>query len=225
MRRTLVVERKGGRIYLKIKGDTVHSLSIYDPTKVFVGGVWDYLGVLPAINNSKKVLLIGVAGGTVTRIIFHCFRNIKVDGVDNDKRVIEIGKKYFHLGHRNLKIHISDAERFLKKSKATYDLILQDAFVGTEIPKRLTTPAFFGLVKSHLNKGGILAVNLLTTQKILDYAFRLVNYFTNVYVLVPYHGTGNIIVIASDSVPDFSKLSRFKVLKDTFEIRKFNSSV
>jgi len=113
--------------------------------------------------NIKETLLLGCGAGSVVSIIFNELHlATKIDTVELDSKVIEIGKKYFNLNaYKNLTIFNTDALDFLQKSTKTYDLIIIDVFQNINVPAEFQTQQFFNQVKSRLNDKGIVLFNFV----------------------------------------------------------------
>jgi spermidine synthase len=75
------------------------------------------VSVLPAMTGGPgeplRVLILGLAGGTIARQISHYYggsRALAIDGVELDPTVLEAGRRHFGLGEiRGLAVHVSDA--------------------------------------------------------------------------------------------------------------------
>jgi len=164
------VQQRDGVNYLMYNEGT-GTQSVYDPDNVLTGHMYfDIMAFAPAFfdKDDVSVLNIGLAGGTAVRSMTELFRgwkNIVIDGVEIDERVVEIAKKYFGLNLDNLNIDISDGRIFLRLTEKKYDLILVDAYSNQiYIPWHLTTDEFFLDVSDHLDEGGVVALNLNATS-------------------------------------------------------------
>jgi len=123
----------------------------------------DYVDLAFLFNpNIRRVLVIGLGGGTIPKRFVRDYPSVKVDAVEIDPAVIRIAKRYFYVkeGPR-LKLHEADGRQFLRRTKEKWDLILLDAYYADTVPFFLTTREFFTIAKSHLNPGGILCNNVV----------------------------------------------------------------
>jgi spermidine synthase len=83
---------------------------------------------------NKSWLVLGVAGGTVIKMISQKFSPQRIVGIDIDPVIIEVGKKYFGLDRiPKCQIVISDAKDYLLKTEVHFDYLLVDLF-GVEGP-------------------------------------------------------------------------------------------
>lgn len=112
--------------------------------------------------NAKSVLILGLGGGTVAKLVQKFWPEAKITGVDIDPIMIEMGKKYLGID-KKVKIAISDASNFLThhSSLPSYDLIFVDLYNGDKFPKRFETENFVHLVRLHLSRSGMAVFNRL----------------------------------------------------------------
>ncbi len=118
----------------------------------------------------KKILMVGLGGGSITRYINTFMPNVDITNVELDRDVIRLAKKYFYIKEaNNFKIIESDGRIYLKQNMDTkYDLVILDAFRGGYIPFHLLTKEYFSLIKEHLNTNGCVALNLHTNSELYD---------------------------------------------------------
>ncbi|MGH2837695.1 MAG: spermidine synthase [Thermoleophilaceae bacterium] len=156
-----VVERDDGSRALELnEGQAQHS--IYEPDGVLTGDVWDGHLVLPfaALDQPpERVAILGNAAGTTARAYEEFFPNTRVDGVEIDGELSEIGRRYFDMNNPNLHLYHEDARPFLRRIEAEYDVISVDAYRQPYIPFYLATEEFFELCRDRLADGGVLIVN------------------------------------------------------------------
>jgi hypothetical protein len=96
----------------------------------------------------------------VARAYGHDFPRTRVDAVEIDGALSAIGKRYFDLRGPNLHLYTADARPWLEVNRAHYDAIFLDAYRQPYIPFYLVTREFFSLIRSHLNPGGVVIVNV-----------------------------------------------------------------
>jgi predicted membrane-bound spermidine synthase len=117
---------------------------------------------------SLDVLVLGLAGGTVSRQIHHFLGNhyeLDIDGVEIDPWIVELGRRHFGLGgpeHPTLEIFALDGRRFLRSTTRNYDLIVIDVFShGNQVPWHMASREFFELVRARLAPGGLMTMNVV----------------------------------------------------------------
>jgi spermidine synthase len=158
-----VTERNGvRRLYLN-EGIAVHS--IWRRDSVLTGGEWDApLAVAPLLGRSlRRVAILGNAGGTTARAMGVFYPQARIDGVELDPAVSEVGRRYFGLeDNPRLRVITADARPFLRRTDERYDLIVVDAYRPPYVPFYLATREFFRLARSRLLPGGAVVINLAT---------------------------------------------------------------
>ena len=162
-----VVESPSGERRLELnEGLAIHSILQADRSPT-VGGYWDELSVLPwAVERKngaepKRIAILGNAAGTIARSLTTLHPNLRVDGVEIDGRLTEIGERWFDLKpSANLHVYTADARPFMRRSHDHYDAVLLDAYRQPYVPFHLATKEFFEVVKERLAPNGGLVVNV-----------------------------------------------------------------
>ncbi len=156
-----VIERPDASRHLELnEGQAVHS--VYRPGQWLTGNYWDEFLVLPLANGRVpgSIAILGNAAGTTARAYGHYYPETRVDGVEIDGALTDVGRRLFDLEGPNLHLHTADARPFLRTSDRRWDAIMVNAYRQPYIPFYLTTKEFFALVRDHLTPGGVLMVNV-----------------------------------------------------------------
>jgi spermidine synthase len=162
----------------------------------------------------KRVLMVGLGGGSTPRAWQHYYTNVMVDVAEIDPVVVEVAEKYFNVAESpTFKIHINDGRVFLRQTTNTYDVILMDAYsttrYGSSLPRQLTTKEFFALASQHLNTNGVLAYNVIGQIQgfratLIGAMYRtLSEVFPHVYMF-PAVETQNVVFVATKSAEPFT---------------------
>lgn len=107
----------------------------------------------------SNVLILGLATGTLAKLINKKFKNAKLTGMEIDPAMIAIGKKYFDLDKiPNLKIVNKDAKNFV----GNFDVIFVDLYLGDKPPEFLYTDVF---LKKLAKSGKTVVINHLFYDK------------------------------------------------------------
>jgi len=167
-----------------------------------VKGIWKK--TLKKILNSKtqinNCLILGLGGGSASRIVKKYWPQAKITGVDIDPVIIEMGKKYLGLDKLEVKIVIEDAYGWLDRNskKNKYDLVLVDIYKGYDIPEMFETDKFLDLIVKTLTNKGITVFNRLyfneKRSKAIKFAKKLEKVFSKVDYFYP---EANIMFICS----------------------------
>jgi spermidine synthase len=157
-----VVERPDGSRALELnEGQAVHSL--WRPGSYLTGDYWDGHLVLPFAAGGRppgRIAILGNAAGTVARAFGHYFPRTAVDAVEIDGELTELGRRFFDLRNRRMRVYAEDARPWLERSAGGYDAIMVDAYRQPYIPFYLTTREFFELARERLAPGGVVIVNV-----------------------------------------------------------------
>jgi len=109
-----------------------------------------------------RVLVVGLGAGSIPKRLVQDYPALTVDSAELDPVVVDIAKQYFGVREdRRHRITVADGRQFLRRSEATYDLIVMDAYFAEGIPFHLVTREFLRLVKIHLRPGGVVAANIV----------------------------------------------------------------
>jgi predicted membrane-bound spermidine synthase len=133
------------------------------PQSVLTGDVWDghlvdHFAARSAM--PRRVAILGNAAGTTSRAYEEFFPKTRVDGVEIDPELSEIGRRFFDMNNPRLHLYHEDARPFLRRIDARYDVISVDAYRQPYIPFYLTTVEFFETVRDRLVPDGVLIVNV-----------------------------------------------------------------
>ena len=111
---------------------------------------------------AKKVLFIGLGGGSSPKRIWRDFPDVQIEAVELDPVVRDVAYRYFALPRDpRLKVTVDDGRHFLDRHDERWDAILIDAFFADAIPFHLFTNEFMELVRSRLNPGGLVMTNAI----------------------------------------------------------------
>lgn len=153
--------------------------------------------------NINSVLILGFGSGSVAELLHqNNHPNIQFKGVEADKEVIRLAKKYFPIANaENVKIVHDTAEHFVENCKDTFDIIVIDVFVEDKVPASIQSVEFLQHVKALLSKQGKVYFNKMDVdhddistdqlEKILRAVFRILK-----PVKVNRGGAGNVVFVA-----------------------------
>jgi len=144
--------------------------TIYDEDRLFDPIVSH--GLLPAsLTEPRRLLDLGMGGGTLARLYLHVYPEIRVDAVDIDGETVRLGKRFFGLrDDPRLRIFIEDARTYLRRATGPrYDVVVWDLFQGgVFIPYYTLTRESFELSREHLSESGVLALFLAKPRPLED---------------------------------------------------------
>jgi spermidine synthase len=158
----VIEEPDGTRVLELNEGQAQHS--VYRPGEYVTGGYWDAMLVLPFTALERPpghVAILGNGAGTAARGYGHFFPGARVDGVEIDPALEEVGARYFDMASNpRLTVHNEDARPWLRRTDGTYDVVILDSYRQPYVPFYLATREFFELVRDRLAPGGVLVINV-----------------------------------------------------------------
>jgi spermidine synthase len=143
------------------------------PDRIVMGYPKMMLGALFVNPAPQSVLIIGLGGGTIPRVLRQLLPQTRIDVVEIDPAVVRVASRYFGFtagGHT--RVIEADGRVYVKRAlrdTQRYDLIMLDAFDHEYIPEHLLTQEFLQEVKSLLAPGGVLTANTFSSSGLYDH--------------------------------------------------------
>jgi len=237
----ITVSDEGGVRYLKLDNYWQSAMDLADPQRtVFRYADFMHAGTL-FVPDPKRVLLLGVGGGTIPKQYLTYYPQVRMDIVDIDPQVIEVARRYFRVpvGGR-LRAFAEDGRQFVRRSLGRYDQILMDAYLRDTIPFHLATREFFQEVRAALTPRGVFVMNVIGAlsgpqSRLFRAIYRtLRSVFPAVYVFPVEFGAGgvpealrNIIVVGTQTPPEppESVRARYARVRDRIRVPGFHAVV
>lgn len=190
----------------------------------------DYLQLSLALRpDAKRVLVLGLGGGAVTKRFWNDYSGMSVDSVEIDPVVIDVAKRYFSLPvDARSHVYAQDARRFVQTASGTYDIVIMDAYYADALPFHLTTQEFFREAKARMAPDGVVAYNVISAlegdrSKLFRSMYRTAgSVWSHLWVFRVNVGQGdvprarqNLIVLATDSdISEAALLARVRSAVD-----------
>ncbi len=161
----------------------------------------------------RRVLVVGLGGGTLPTAMARIYREAAIDAVEIDPAVVTVAKRYFgFVATDRLRVHVQDARAFVKRAARngeTYDLLMLDAFNSDYIPEHLMTREFLLEAKSVLTEDGVLAANTFASSRLYDHESATYNdVFGPFFNLRLPDSSNRVILAARQPLPDVLRLQR-----------------
>lgn len=173
--RLLITEDASNR-YLRFDNSFQSGMAIADPYE----SVFPYETVMQVglayRPDTKRVLHIGLGGGSIVKRMWRDFPELQMDVVELDKEVVSVARRFFALpDDPRIDVHVDDGRQYLLKNNDRFDLIVIDAFFSDSIPAHLATREFVELARSRLTTGGAIVTNIIgATQGEQSQLFRAI---------------------------------------------------
>jgi spermidine synthase len=149
----------------------------------------------------KRVLVIGLGGGTMSNTLGELYPNAIIDNVEIDQAVIKVAREYFgFIENENVKTYKQDGRIFIKRAllkKQHYDWIILDAFNGDYIPEHLLTKEFLEETKALLSENGILSANTFSLSELYAHESATYHAVFGDFIQVSNKRNSNRIIMAN----------------------------
>ena len=172
------------------------------------------------VEQPKRILIVGLGGGTIPCFLHKHYPRTTIDVVDIDPDVVHVAKAFF--GFREdatMHAHAEDGRRFIERCQEPYDIIFLDAFDADSIPYSLATREFLLAVREALTPKGIVVANIWSSNSNPLYDSMVGTYqdvFKQLHIVdVP--GAGNKILLA---LPEKRRLGRDEIVQIAGRISK-----
>lgn len=141
------------------------SMRLADPAELTLEYTRSMLAALLFQPQPRRILLIGLGGGSLARFLLRHLPSTQIDCVETRAGVIDLARRYFALPDtQRLTIHIADGAEFLRNApEGHYDLILVDAFDSEGVHPSVCTREFHADCRRALSDNGVLSINLWIT--------------------------------------------------------------
>lgn len=167
-------------------------------------------------DTERKMLSIGLGGGTINSFVHEKLKNVKIEVVEIDPAVLNIARDYFGYVEDGLqKCIIEDGVEFLKrcnKEGKTFDVIVLDACVNNEVlvqcpVEPFTDSAVISTIAKALKKTGYLFINVLSFgQGAVPTKVIIRNFEAFFGGCIQRNAGGNQVVVCGKTYGTFKKL-------------------
>jgi len=181
-------KRAGGNLYqVRSHGASVRLYSNgvfhsqWNPRDPLKGSLWELL-LLPAFFRSRRrlgsVLLLGVGGGALIRLLQRFVEPARIVGVDLDATHLQVARRYF--GVRNAQLVHADARDFVADQlqsgeRGSFDLIIDDLFGHVDGEAQRTVAADVPWCRNLLHllsADGLVVGNFASRRELLSSGWR-----------------------------------------------------
>ncbi|MCK5867271.1 MAG: hypothetical protein KAG14_02645 [Mycoplasmataceae bacterium] len=176
--------------------------------------------------NPKRVLVVGLGGGSLVKFILHHYPDCIIDVIEYRQDVIDVAHTYFSVpkNEPRLTIHHGDGYEFVQQcyftDQADYDLLLVDAYDHVSMSESVGVQAFFDACAGILSFEGVMSINLWGTDKPLftQSRTRINRSFSGCSLILPVKNKGNVIGLAMRKPITSAALKKLKRRVDQQEM-------
>lgn len=152
--------------------------SQYHPQRALAGGIWDLL-MLPAFFRTagpwRRVLVLGVGGGTVLHQLRRYARVEELIGVELNPLHLEVARRYFDVERCNAALYEAEAGEWLRRYRGPkFDLIIEDLFGeqgGEPVRAIAADKDWFEVLNRNLSRDGALVMNFIGRRTLRECAW------------------------------------------------------
>ena len=157
----------------------------------------------------KRVLLVGLGGGSMVRFLNKHFPETSVEAVEIDPEVVKIASELFGVrSSKRTRIITEDAFLYLRRNVGLYDAIYMDAFLepGADtdprgIPQQLKTVDFLVSLRAKLAPGGVVAFNLSEHESTEQDLRTIATAFPTTYVYRVPESQNRVVIATGETAP------------------------
>jgi spermidine synthase len=169
--RAVSIGEDSGRAALLVDG-VVQSISPLDG--LIDGGYW--AAMVPG-ERIRRALILGLGGGTLTRLLQARWGDLHMVGVDDDQSIVETANAVGWLPPGGLEIVTADAFEYVQTCQDTFDYVAVDLFRGDRLAGRAFGKPFLRRVRELLEPQGRLAFNMFLDHRAPDRIERIALFF------------------------------------------------
>lgn len=231
--RNIIVDENGNQRCLKFntKSSKTNQSCVFkdDPNKLVFNYTKLVFSGLLMVDNPKKVLIIGLGGGTLSNTIHQIYPNAYIDNVEIDPAVTNVAREYFDfIENEKVTSVTQDGRIFIKRAKLKkqqYDWIILDAFNGDYIPEHLLTKEFFEETKAILSTQGIISANTFSISELYNHESATYYDVFGDFINVSNQKNSNRIILAGYIEQPSKEIIDARVEKLTPLLKPFNINI
>ena len=164
----VAVSENAGVRFLHIGGDAIQSaMRLSKPDRLELHYTRAMMGFLLFHPKPRKVLMIGLGGGSMARFLHKAFPRSRVTALDVSPEVVAAARRYFDFpadGPR-LSAVLEDGASWVPARPASVDVILLDAFEDGAQVEVLCSESFYAAAFAALTEPGVLVQNFMADDK------------------------------------------------------------
>jgi spermidine synthase len=172
----------------------------------------------------RRMLVIGLGGGTLPAFLRHHYPDAVIDAVDIDPEVAFVAREYFGFKEDALmRIHVADGRKFIESVRQPYDAIFLDAFGSDAVPAHLTTQEFLRAVRRAVSPGGVVIGNIWDRgyNRLYDSMVRTYREVFDELFVVGVADSGNRILFALPRRQPLARDELARVVRDSPAAKRF----
>lgn len=203
------------------------SMRLSDPTALELSYTQAMMASLLLNPDPKRVLVVGLGGGSLVKFLLHHFPDCQVDVIEYRSDVVEVAQSFFGVptDNPNLSIHLGDGylhvSRCFYETDLSYDLLLVDAYDHDGMAASVGVQAFFDACAGILTNNGVMSINLWGSERAMfnQNMQRINQSFENRTMILPVENKGNVIALATHFEVKHAELKQMRAHVEALESR------
>ncbi len=172
----------------------------------------------------RRMLVVGLGGGTLPAFLRRHYPDAVIDAVDIDPEVAFVAREYFGFREDDrMRIHVADGRKFIESVRQPYDAIFLDAFGSDSVPAHLTTREFLRAVRRAVSPGGVVIGNIWDRayNRLYDSMVRTYREVFDELFVVGVGDSGNRILFALPRRQPLARDDLARLVRDSQAAKRF----
>lgn len=158
------------------------------------------VSVLLFVNEPKRILILGLGGGSLVRFFLHHHPHARLTVVEREPSCVTIAHELFSVPREQagLEVIAGDARRVVPELRDRFDLVLVDLFLAHGPPGWLSLADLFDACRTRMTESGVLSANLWADpgDEAMTSLRGVTSAFDGKVLLIPVSGYRNVIAHA-----------------------------
>lgn len=182
--------------------------SLADPRELVFEYTRMVMGALYLLPEPRRVLVIGLGGGSVPMALRAILPQAQIDSVELDPAVVRVAERFF--GYRpdaRSRAIAGDGRVFVKRAGRQgrrYDLVILDAFDHLYVPEHMITREYLLEVRALLDEGGVIAANTFSSSGL--HAAESATYHSVFGTFFNLRSHNRVILAGRDGLPSMAEI-------------------
>jgi len=199
----LVISEERGVRHLHVGGEAIQSaMRLEDPWALELDYTRCMMAFLLFHAEPRRALMIGLGGGSLAKFFHHRLPALRTHVLEYDERVIATARALFHVPADDARLRIEHGDGVAALAPECCDLLVVDGYEDETTPAALVSQAFFDAAWCALEEPGVLVVNFMDDDRVLDrHLQRLERAFGGAVLAFKALRDPNIVVLALKGAP------------------------
>ena len=203
------VSEKDGVRTLHLGGDTVQSAMLVNaPFDLKLAYTRAMLACLLFHKGPRGFLMVGLGGGSVPKWVYRNLPESRTTVVELNPEVVSVARGFFFVPQddERFEVVVGDGVDHVAAHPGGCDVLMVDGYDEERHVEALATPEFYESCRASLKPGGMMVVNLWSSEKHFNtYVQRIFDAFDGLVLTLQAEERANIIVLAFERSPNMPK--------------------